>query len=632
MDKKFFVTTPIYYVNGEPHVGTAYTTIAADVISRYKRLKGYDVYFLTGTDEHGQKIEETANKAGLTPKELVDKTSPKFKKMWERLNISNTDFIRTTEDRHIKAVNKILKKVNENGDIYKGNYEGLYCVSCENFVPKNQVDKDELCPDCGKKLRTVKEESYFFKMSKYQDQLLKHIEENPNFIQPEYRKNEIVSFIKQGLTDLSISRNTFKWGIPLEIDNGHVIYVWFDALTNYITAVGYENDSEKFDKYWNNSEVLHIIGKDIIRFHAIIWPTMLMSAGIKVPDKIVAHGWWTSEGEKMSKSKNNVVDPEKEIEKYGLDAFRYFMLREVNFGVDGDYSQQGIVNRINYDLANDLGNLLNRTIGMVKKYFNGIVIEGEGEDNFDKEIKALYSQTLVEVDDYMNKLQFSKALESIWKFISRMNKYIDETAPWTLAKDESKKSRLAVVMYNLVESLYKISVLISPFMPETSIKMLNQLGLNEKIDNLSIEKIENWGNIPYNIKLAEPNPIFPRIELEVKEEEIIEEEQNFISIDDFSKVKIVVAEILQADNVDGADKLLKFRVSIGKKERTVLSGIAKYYKPQELIGKKVLFVSNLKPVKLRGILSEGMLLTTVTKKSIRLIEIDKSIENGTEVK
>ncbi len=636
MSKNYYVTTPIYYVNGDPHVGTAYTTIAADAIARYKRISGYDVHFLTGTDEHGQKIEETALAQGITPRELVDKMAPRFKEMWEVLNISNTDFIRTTEPRHLSSVKKILQKVNENGDIYKGEYEGLYCVSCENFVPKNQVGEGDTCPDCGKKLRVVKEESYFFKMSKYGDKLIEYIENNPDFIQPEYRKNEVLSFIKQGLNDLSISRNTFKWGIPLEMDDSHVIYVWFDALTNYITAAGYEDDPDKFDKYWNNGEVTHILGKDIIRFHAIIWPAMLMSAGVKLPDKVVAHGWWTSEGEKMSKSKNNVVNPKEEVEKYGRDAFRYFLLREVHFGADGDYSQKGIIGRINSDLANDLGNLLNRTLGMINKYFDGKIVEGEGVEIYDTQIKELYFQTLEEVEMYMNKLQFSKALESIWKFISRMNKYIDETMPWKLAKSEEDKKRLAVVMTNLVEALYKIALLIYPFMPEAADKMWKQLGIKEDIEKARIDEINNWSNIKPGLLVGKAEPIFPRIEVEKEEKDKTKKneikEEDYITIDDFAKVKMKVAEILEASRVEGADKLLKFKVSIGNEERTVVSGIAKHYQSDELIGKKVLFVSNLKPVKLRGILSEGMLLTSIEKKKIKLIEIDSSVKNGSEIR
>lgn len=366
MNKNFYVTTPIYYVNGDPHVGSAYTTIAADVMARYKRTMGYDAYFLTGTDEHGQKVEETAKQKGYTPQQWTDIMAPRFKEMWAKLGIEYSDFIRTTESRHKEAVKKILKKVYENGDIYKGEYSGKYCVSCETFVPENQIVNGNHCPDCGKELRVVKEESYFFKMSKYQDALLEHIDKHPDFILPRSRRNEVVSFIKQGLQDLSISRNTFEWGIPIEFAPGHITYVWFDALTNYLTAVGYENNPEMFDKYWNNAEVMHLLGKDIVRFHAIIWPCMLLSAGEKLPDKVVAHGWWTSEGEKMSKSKGNVVDPISEIEKYGVDAFRYCLMREVQFGNDGDYSTKSVVTRINSDLANDLGNLLNRTLGMYK--------------------------------------------------------------------------------------------------------------------------------------------------------------------------------------------------------------------------------------------------------------------------
>lgn len=641
MNKNFYVTTPIYYVNGEPHVGSAYTTIAADAIARYKKTKGYDVYFLTGTDEHGQKVEETAKQKGYTPIQWTDIMAPKFKNMWENLNINYSDFIRTTEERHIKAVKKILKKVHEKGDIYKGEYSGKYCISCETFVPENQVVNGNHCPDCGKELRIVKEESYFFKMSKYQDALLKHIEEHPDFILPRSRRNEVISFIKQGLQDLSISRNTFEWGIPIEFAPGHITYVWFDALTNYLTAVGYENDPEKFNKFWNNAEVMHLLGKDIVRFHAIIWPCMLLSAEEKLPDKIVAHGWWTSEGEKMSKSKGNVVDPLKEVAKYGIDAFRYCLLREVQFGNDGDYSTKAVVTRINSDLANDLGNLLNRTLGMYKKYFGGVVVYGNEKDTFDTEIETLWSETVADVEAHMNVVQFSKALESIWKFISRLNKYIDETAPWTLAKDETKKDRLATVMNHLIDGLCKAAVMVYPYMPESAQKIWNQLGIDKNICEAKIDEILDWNLFEVGHKLGEATPIFPRLDLEeleklekdpTKVDENLEVE-NPIVIEDFDKVDIQVVEILEADKVKGADKLLKFKVSLGDHARQILSGIAKFYpEPEKLVGKKVLAVTNLKPRKMKGEISQGMLLSAEHNGSLQLLEVDKMIPAGSKAK
>ncbi|MEG0747763.1 MAG: methionine--tRNA ligase, partial [Cetobacterium sp.] len=517
MSKNFYVTTPIYYVNGDPHVGSAYTTIAADVIAKYKKSMGFDVFFLTGTDEHGQKVEEAAKTRGLTPQAWTDSMAPRFIDMWKALDINYTDFIRTTEPRHKDAVKKILKTVHDKGDIYKGEYEGKYCVSCETFVPENQIVNGNHCPDCGKELRTVKEESYFFKMSKYQDMLLEHIDKHPDFILPHSRKNEVISFIKQGLQDLSISRNTFEWGIPIEFAPGHITYVWFDALTNYLTAVGYENNPELFDKFWNNSEVVHLLGKDILRFHAIIWPCMLLSAGVKLPDKIVAHGWWTSEGEKMSKSKGNVVAPLDEVKKYGVDAFRYCLMREVNFGNDGDYSTPSIVTRINSDLANDLGNLLNRTLGMYGKYFNGVIVKANELEDIDASVKTLWEETLSIVDYHMNRVEFSRALEAIWKFISRMNKYVDETAPWLLIKDEAKKERLGTVMNFLVQSLYKVAVLTAPYMPTASQKIWNQLGFEQDIMDTKIEDIKGWDLLTEGHVLGTPEPIFPRLEVEKKE-------------------------------------------------------------------------------------------------------------------
>ena len=636
--KNFYITTPIYYVNGDPHVGSAYTTIAADVMARYKKTQGYDVYFLTGTDEHGQKVEETAKAKGMTPQEWTDLMAPRFVEMWKALNIKNDDFIRTTQERHKKAVKKILQTVWEKGDIYKGEYEGKYCVSCETFVPENQIVGDNCCPDCGKQLRMVKEESYFFRMSKYQDALLKHIDEHPDFILPRSRRNEVISFIKQGLQDLSISRNTFEWGIPIEFAPGHITYVWFDALTNYLTAVGYENNPATFEKRWTNGEVVHLLGKDIVRFHAIIWPCMLLSAGVKLPDKIVAHGWWTSEGEKMSKSKGNVVAPLDEVKKYGVDAFRYYLLREVSFGNDGDYSTKAIINRINSDLANDLGNLLNRTLGMYKKYFGDEIVKGGEFQEIDLGAQKLFDETLALVDDAMSRLEFSRALEFIWKFISRMNKYIDETMPWILVKDETKKERLAAVMNILVESLYKIAVLVSPYMPESAQKIWTQLGFTDDIEKALIENVKEWNIIPAGHKLGVAAPIFPRIEVskEVKEKNPVNKDlkiENPISIDEFGKVDIKVVELLEADRVKGSDKLLKFKVNDGKNIRQIVSGIAKYYpNPEELVGKKVLAVVNLNPVTLMGELSQGMLLSSEEKKRIKLVEIDSSVKAGSKIK
>lgn len=634
MNKNFYVTTPIYYVNGDPHVGSAYTTIASDVIARYKKTAGYDVYFLTGTDEHGQKVEEKAKEMGKTPQEWTDIMAPRFANLWSALNIENNDFIRTTEERHKKAVGKIFKKVYDKGDIYKGSYEGKYCVSDETFVPDNQVIGENGCPHCGKELRVVKEESYFFRMSKYREALLAHIEANPDFILPESRRNEVVSFIKDELFDLSISRNTFKWGIPLEVDPEHVIYVWFDALTNYLTAVGYENNPEMYDKFWNNSEVVHMLGKDILRFHAITWPCMLLAAGEKLPDKVVAHGWWTVDGAKMSKSVGNVVDPLDEIAKYGVDPFRYFLLREVHFGNDGDYSERAMIGRINADLANDLGNLLNRTLGMYKKYFDGIVTEGHGHEVFDDQIQALWYETLAEVDKYMNRLQFSYALETMWKFISRMNKYIDETMPWALAKDEEKMARLAKVMNYLVEALYKIAVLVYPVMPDSAEKIWNQLGYSN-VKNAKLEDIKDF-RVEVGHKLGEATPIFPRVEMPKVEEKEFKEDlvvENPIDKNHFDAVSIKVVEIKEVYAVDGSDKLLRFIVDTGTEKRQIVSGIAKDYpKFEELKGKKVMAVLNLEPVNLRGVLSQGMLLTSAEKKKTKLVEIDSSVKTGSLIK
>ena len=633
MSNSFYITTPIYYPNAAPHVGTAYTTIICDVIARYKRIKGYDVPFMTGVDEHGQKIQEAAEKNGYTPQQWVDRMSLNFTTLWKKLNISNTDYLRTTQERHINSVREIVKRVNEKGDIYRGEYVGKYSVSEETFVPESQLVDGKYM---GKEVIDVKEVSYFFRLSKYQDALLKYIEENPDFIKPESKKNEVISFIKQGLQDLSISRTTFDWGIPLEIEEGHIIYVWFDALTVYLTGAEFQKDENKFEEIWSNGKVTHVIGKDILRFHAIIWPAMLMSAGIKLPDTVAAHGWWTVEGEKMSKSLGNVVNPEEEIEKYGLDAFRYYLMREATFGQDADYSKKAMIQRINSDLANDLGNLLNRTIGMQKKYFNSEVILNEVEDKYDIEVKELWKKTLTDVDIHMNEFQFSEALKDIWKFIGKMNKYIDECEPWNLAKDEKNVDRLSTVMYNLVDSLYKISLLISPFMPDTAEKMVEQLGLKVDFGTLKLKDIEKWGSYPVGNKLNEAVPLFPRIEIETEEKKEYNENlhiENPITINDFGKVDIKVVEILKADKVKNADKLLKFIVNTGTEKRQIISGIAKWYPDEkELVGKKVMAVLNLEPVTLKGEISQGMLLTAAEKKKIRLIEIPDEVKIGTSIK
>ena len=633
MSKPFYITTPIYYPNAAPHVGTAYTTIICDVVARYKKLIGNEVSFMTGVDEHGQKIQEAAEKNGFTPQQWVDKMSFNFTTLWEKLNISNTDFLRTTQERHLKTVREIIKKVYDKGDIYRGEYVGKYSVSEETFVPENQLVDGKYM---GKEVIDVKETSYFFKLSKYENALLEHIEKNSDFIKPEGKKNEVIAFIKQGLQDLSISRTTFDWGIPLELEEGHIIYVWFDALNIYLTGAGFSTDMAQFDKFWTNGTVNHVVGKDILRFHAIIWPAMLMSAGIKLPDTIAAHGWWTVEGEKMSKSLGNVVNPEEEVEKYGLDAFRYYLMREATFGQDADNSKKAMIQRINADLANDLGNLLNRTIGMQKKYFNSEVVLNEVEENFDVEVKELWKITLNDLDKHINNYQFSEALKDIWKFISRMNKYIDECEPWKLSKDESQKDRLSTVMYNLIDSLYKIAVLISPFMPETAQKMINQLGLHKDVTKLHLEDIKDWKSYPARNRLNEAVPLFPRIELEEEPKKEYNENlkiENPITIDDFNKIEIKVVQIERVEKIENSDKLLKFIVNTGKEKRQIISGIAKWYpNEQELVGKKVQAVLNLKPVELKDKLSQGMLLTTVEKKKTKLVVINDEVKIGATVK
>lgn len=650
--KTFYITTPIYYPSGKFHIGTAYTTVASDTMARYKRLRGFDVRFLTGMDEHGQKIQEKAAEVDKHPQEYVNEIAEAAKKLWSLMDISYDDFIQTTQERHTKSVEKIFQKFLDNGDIYKGEYEGWYCTPCESFYTETQL-VDGNCPDCGRPVHKVKEESYFFNMKKYADRLLQYYEENVEFIEPESRKNEMINnFIKPGLEDLSVSRTSFDWGIKVPGDPRHVIYVWVDALTNYITALGYGSDNEElFNKYWPAD--VHVVGKDIVRFHTIYWPIFLMALDLPLPKKVFAHGFIMMKDGKMSKSKGNVVYPEMLIERYGLDATRYFLLRELPFGSDGVFSPESFVERTNFDLANDLGNLLNRTVSMMNKYFDGVIpTHGLDETAFDAPLQVHAKQTRLIYEQNMEKMQFSVVLSDIWSLVSRTNKYIDETQPWVLAKDEENRGKLASVMANLAESLRHIAVMLQPFMTSTPKQIIQQLGLNES--HLAWETIETFGNtIPENIKVVEKGiPIFPRLETEVEVSYIREQMQASvktpqeeekktevevpdvpeISIDDFMKVDLRVATVTACEPVPKADKLLKLQVDLGYEQRQVVSGIAQYYKPEELVGQKVIVVANLKPVKLRGELSQGMILAGSHDGVLTLATVDPKLENGAKVK
>lgn len=658
MKDTFYITTPIYYPSGNWHIGTCYTTVVCDAIARFYRLKGKQVFFLTGTDEHGQKIEDKAKEKGVTPKEFVDVIVEDLKGIWEMLDISYDRFIRTTDEDHEKTVQYVFKKLYDNGDIYKAEYEGWYCTPCESFFTETQL-KDGKCPDCGRPVKKEKEESYFFRLSKYADRILKLYEDNPEFLQPKSRMNEMINnFIKPGLQDLCVSRTTVKWGIPVEFDKNHTVYVWIDALSNYISALGYKNGNEElFNQFWPCD--LHMTGKEIIRFHAIIWPAILMALDLPLPTRVYGHGWLLIGGDKLSKSKQDKIsteltDPKEIVARYGKDSLRYYLLREIPFGSDGVYSNEAFLNRINSDLSNDLGNLVSRTTAMIAQNFGGILPEPGEKADIDEELISMSEALLGLVERDIEEINVPKALQDIFKVVGRANKYIDETTPWVLAKDPLKRDRLATVLYNLSEVIRITSTILAAFIPSSAEKILSCYGID--FNDLNFGTVEKFGYLKAGTMVVKSQPIFPRIdvkkELKAVEDMMIErhkkaqksadkpvidknkevEAPSEITIDDFFKTDLRVAKVVACEKVEKSDKLLKLQLSLGEETRQVVSGIAKYYTPEELVGKKVVLVANLKPAKLRGVESQGMILCGECGDNVRLVEPDQSLPEGSKIR